>query len=73
MAEPEFHYCPECVETRLHPQPFRDAAGRLRCGACWFLDGQEVEMVASETLFPADITGTESPDGCPLDPLEVRE
>lgn len=51
------NYCPECVETRVHPQPFLDNVGRLLCGACWFLDGKEVEMVESETIFPDDITG----------------
>lgn len=59
IIDMKYHYCPECVETRLHPQPFMDHIGRLLCGACWFLDGQEVEMMESETLFPKDITGEE--------------
>ena len=57
----KYHYCPECVETRLHPQPFLDNVGRLLCGACWFIDGQEVEMVESDDIFPSDITGSETP------------
>jgi hypothetical protein len=55
-----FHYCPQCVETRLHPQPFIDTTGRLLCGACWFLDGEEVEMVESDDIFPSDITGCQN-------------
>lgn len=50
------HYCPECVETRVHPQPFHDSIGRYLCGACWFMDGIEVEMVESDEIFPYDIT-----------------
>jgi hypothetical protein len=50
-----FYYCPECVETRLHPQPFRDNTGRLLCGACWFCDGNEIEMIECDDIFPSDI------------------
>ena len=45
------HFCPECVETRVHPQPFIDNAGRVLCGACWFMDGEEVVMRTSNDIF----------------------
>lgn len=57
MSQTEYSYCPECVETRTHPQPFTDSIGRSLCGACWFLDHQEVEMVKSDSVFPSDIFG----------------
>lgn len=50
------YYCPRCHEVRNHPQPFQDGAGRVLCGACWFMDGQEVELVPSKTGFPPWMT-----------------
>lgn len=46
------YYCPRCHEVRIHPQPFRDRMGRILCGACWYLEGQEIEVIASKTGFP---------------------
>lgn len=36
--------CPRCNEVREHPQPFQDATGRWLCGACWYMEGLEIEM-----------------------------
>lgn len=47
-----YPYCPMCVDTRIHPQPFQDEAGRLLCGACYFLDGEAVEMRYANSVFP---------------------
>jgi len=47
-----YPYCPMCVDTRIHPQPFQDADHRLLCGACYFLDGEKVEMRYATSVFP---------------------
>lgn len=55
--------CPRCVETRVHQQPFHDTLGRFICGACWFLDGEEVEMAPSRNQFELEPFDANAQDG----------
>lgn len=44
LNPPENLHCPRCGEVREHPQPFKNYDGRWFCGACYFADGQVIEM-----------------------------